>query len=400
MATSNHVAAIRGLAAEHRLGAVYAVDPWAARAAQAAAGGGGSATSAGTASGYWPLKLDGYPFEDFHPHGLSLWNAGRTRDVDGEEVVFVVNHRREGDFVERFTLARDAATGRPAALVYRESVGGWQLNDVAAVGPRAFFVSNWLWFPKGSLLNKFETYLQLKMTRVSRCDPQQGGDTAITCVQATPDEFAMSNGVAVSPDGTLLYIAETIKRDVHVYRIGGGGGGGGDRNDKGDKSAAAAADPRAALELVETIHVGMGVDNLDVDPATGDLYVAGHPQLILFPPHEKDPEAVPAPSEVQRISRVDGTVRRRRRGFRFKNRVSGSYRVETLLMLDGRDPPLAASSVAAFGTSADGSTSDLVIGPVFVNGVLHCNMTAAPSKSVAAAEAAEASCPWWKRLMQ
>lgn len=71
--------------------------------------------------------------QDFHPHGISLFIH-----ADGRTLLFAVNHRAEGSFVEIFEVAGDA-------LLHRESISHplmFSPNDVLAVGPRSFYVTN------------------------------------------------------------------------------------------------------------------------------------------------------------------------------------------------------------------------------------------------------------------
>jgi len=70
---------------------------------------------------------------EFRPHGIGL-----LLGEEGNDRLFVVNHRSDGHFVEIFEYMGDR-------LVHLESVSGDQMhspNDVIPVGPRAFYVTN------------------------------------------------------------------------------------------------------------------------------------------------------------------------------------------------------------------------------------------------------------------
>lgn len=71
--------------------------------------------------------------KEFNPHGIGLW-VGK----DGKRSLFVVNHRKDGHFVEVFDL-------KDNKLVHRNSVSGALMhspNDVIPTGPESFYVTN------------------------------------------------------------------------------------------------------------------------------------------------------------------------------------------------------------------------------------------------------------------
>ncbi len=212
-------------------------------------------TRSGTSS---PFKLTGdLPF-DFHPHGIGLFRGGDKR-------LFVVNHRLDGHFVEIFRVHRDG-------LVHLESISGSLMhspNDVAAVGTRAFYVTN----DHGSASpsgRKFEDYLQLKRSYVLYYD----GAT----FRKVAGGLGYANGVAVSNDGGEAYVASSVGRNLRVYGR--------------DKET-------GALSVRSTIGTGFGSDNIEVD-SDGSLWVAGHPRMITFLRHAAD-ATVLSPSRVVRI---------------------------------------------------------------------------------------------------
>jgi arylesterase / paraoxonase len=140
--------------------------------------------------------------------------------------------------------------------------------------------------------------------------------------------LAYANGINVSPDGGTLFVAGTLDRAVHVYRR--------------DKAT-------GALELVRSVGVGTGADNIELDEA-GNLWVGAHPKLVDFLRHARDAEHR-SPSQVLKLV----------------PRGDGDYGVEEVYLNGGR--PLSGSSVAAVCGGV------LLIGSVF-EGVLRCKAPA------------------------
>jgi arylesterase/paraoxonase len=259
-----------------------------------------------------PVKLDGVP-KDFHPHGISLYRA-----PNGGETLMAINHRKDGaQSVEVFDLSYDNGLARLAA---RSSIGGGLLvspNDLFAVGPDRFYVSNdhvtktalgrfaeddLLW-PHANLL-----YFNGINFRI----PVQG--------------MAFPNGVYVTPDGTHLYIAVTNERRV----------------------IAMSREPFFGnLTEIGSLSLPMRPDNITAD-AQGRLIIAGHPSLIRVNRFRAD-ASKPSPSEVVRVS-LD------------KSGVPTGY--ETIFADDGSLIG-ASSSAAVVGKM-------LLIGSVLDNKLLSC----------------------------
>eukprot|EP00049_Salpingoeca_infusionum_P001305 m.47247 g.47247 ORF g.47247 m.47247 type:complete len:264 (+) comp10964_c0_seq4:32-823(+) len=76
---------------------------------------------------YRPLNTIGFTQPDFHPHGLGVFKA-----ENGSFVIMVVNHRRDGEFVEVFRLDGPDSTD----LIFKTSLRHPEfvaLNDVSPV---------------------------------------------------------------------------------------------------------------------------------------------------------------------------------------------------------------------------------------------------------------------------
>jgi arylesterase/paraoxonase len=203
---------------------------------------------------------------------------------------------------------------RDSTLVHRESIRGELMsspNDVVAVGPRSFYVTN----DHGNVseLGKtVEEYLQLARSHVLYYD---GND-----FKKAAQDIAYANGINVSHDGRTIYVAACVGLKINVY----------------DRDIAS-----GALTFKNEIPLGTGVDNIELD-AEGNLWVAAHPQLLTFTRHAKD-AAKKSPSEILKIGLS----------------ANGDYKIDQIYLNSGDE--ISASSVGAVFENR------LLIGAVFEN---------------------------------
>jgi len=193
---------------------------------------------------------------ELHPHGIGLLET-----PDGMRL-FVVNHTSTGSAVE--ILAWD---GEGFAAV--DSIRDARIhdpNDVLAVGPRSFYVTN----DHGASSawgRTLEEYLRRPWSDVVYFDGERSREVA--------RRLRYANGIAASPDGAEVYVAATVGRSIVRYR----------------------RDPATGdLVMRERIPVGTGVDNILVD-GDGNLWVGAHPPLLRFVAFAKDARQR-SPSEV------------------------------------------------------------------------------------------------------
>lgn len=246
---------------------------------------------------------------EFHPHGLSLY-----RGPEEPRLLFVINHRLEQDSIEIFEV-------RESTLVHRETITGDLLhdaNDIVAVGARSFYVTRDHGYSSG--WGRFlEEHLSLKKSSIVFYDGQSFGVVA--------KGLAYANGINVSPDGLVLYVAATLEGKIRVYSRGLEDG---------------------TLTLKDEIVLNTAIDNIEVDEA-GMLWIGAHPKLLDFLEYSRDPKVL-SPSQVLRVSVQD----------------DGNYDVEQIYLSDGRY--LSGSSVAARWRSY------LMIGSVFDRRFLVCRL--------------------------
>ena len=266
-------------------------------------------------------RIAGTP-KDFHPHGIDL-----IRAPDGSLTLMAVNHRADGSStIDIFAVTESKdADGTPSVTVReRTSVRSsliFSPNDVAAVGPNRFYVTN-DHASRTEFGRMLEIYLLLPRANVV----YYNGEVP----RVVADGLRYANGIALSRDKSRLYVAETLGREIRTYDVQPVSG---------------------SLRLKSAYPLPAGLDNIDVDPA-GNLWVAGHPKLFAFTKYVTD-AAHPSPSEVFEVTTAAGIPR----GFK--------------LVYTGLGKRIGASSVGV----ADGHT--LLIGSVFDPKFVDCTMTAA-----------------------
>ncbi len=254
-----------------------------------------------------PVNLTADFKQEFFPHGIGLYIS-----PEGRRSLFVINHRADGDFVEIF----DYSDGR---LAHRRSVSGDLMhnpNDLIPVGPDSFYVSN------DHHARSFNGQIAEDFLRLSKAYVLYFDGSGFKVVA---DGLNYPNGVNISSDGKTVYVAETLGEKLNMYNRDAETG---------------------ELELLETLDVKTGADNIEID-AGGNLYIGAHPRMIDFIKHAKD-NSKPAPSHVIKIAKAE----------------DGTYSAEDIYMEKGGRLP--ASSVAS------PYKNKLLIGAVFAPEFMVC----------------------------
>jgi hypothetical protein len=218
------------------------------------------------------LEVIGYPYPDFHPHGISLTEDGKT--------LFVVNHRRDGDTVEIFNVQDDPERASQKILRFSFSVGHSELfrnlNDIHAINSTHFYVTNWLYYSEGSLMNSFETLTRRAWGYIIFCFLQ---GKEFSC-RKVAENLPYPNGISLHPDlNHILYVASPISMSIMTFSL------------SSDFS----------LSLLESFYVNSGVDNIEIfksNDGNVSLLVGAHPRLGTFLLHALAPLSTQAPSEV------------------------------------------------------------------------------------------------------
>jgi arylesterase/paraoxonase len=211
---------------------------------------------------YQKIRLDNYTFAGFHPHGISLL------ETDQDTYLFVINHL-EKHYVDVFKMI-DPFTMR---LIKRYSHNLFiSPNDLVAVSPDEFYITN-DHGSSGMAGKTMEDLLMLKWSNVVHVKK----DDYKTVISG----LSYGNGIDVSADKKLLYVAETVGEAVSVY-------------------------DRETLKLISKTDVWSGADNLFIDGE--DIYVASHPKLFSFVMMAA--KLTPfAPTQIQRVFKQDGVTK-------------------------------------------------------------------------------------------
>ncbi|WP_376691840.1 SMP-30/gluconolactonase/LRE family protein [Wenzhouxiangella sp. EGI_FJ10409] len=266
-----------------------------------------------------PANLTPDAGTDFRPHGISLFVG-----ADGRATLFVVNHPGASLFGEQ----PDEPSGPSHTievfdldglrLVHRETLADESMispNDIVAVDNQRFYFTNDHGSDPG-WKRTLEDYLRLGWANVVYFDGEAYREVA--------DGLSYANGINLSPDGTRLYVAEVTRSRIREYSRDGQDGG---------------------LAELRRFDVGFGVDNIEVDPDTGDLLLGGHVKLLTFTRHARD-ATVLAPSQAVRV------------------RLGQTPQIETLFLDDGE--LISGASVA---TARD---ELLLVGSVFKPHMVVC----------------------------
>uniref|UniRef100_A0A5F9DIH2 Paraoxonase n=1 Tax=Oryctolagus cuniculus TaxID=9986 RepID=A0A5F9DIH2_RABIT len=211
------------------------------------------------------LGITGSTFDlsSFNPHGISTFT-----DEDNIVYLMVVNHPDSKSTVELFKFQE-----KEKSLLHLKTIRHKLLpsvNDIVAVGPEHFYATNDHYFID-PYLKSWEMHLGLAWSFVTYYSPND--------VRVVAEGFDFANGINISPDGKYVYIAELLAHKIHVY----------------EKHANWTLTPLKSLDF-NTL-----VDNISVDPVTGDLWVGCHPNgMRIFYYDPKNPPA----SEVLRIQDI------------------------------------------------------------------------------------------------
>jgi hypothetical protein len=193
------------------------------------------------------------------PHGIYIWTDPKTSEID----LYVTSHQPV-ETIDKFRFDPETRT-----LTLLKHLAGdpnvHSLNDILVVDNDQFYFTNFYYTAEW-----FELPLGIRWGSVGFYD---GTKTRLV-------ETGMygPNSMALSPDRRFLYLSVYADCEVRVYQ----------HHDN------------HSLTLNNSIKVSTKVDNLNVDMATGDLWLAAHPVTYKTLRHLDD-LTLPAPSQVMRM---------------------------------------------------------------------------------------------------
>ena len=213
----------------------------------------------------WRDRTGGVP-EKFRPLGINYYESGEVRRL------FVVNEAT--GTVDLFDVAANGD------LAFLESVGERRLtspNDVVAVGPRSFYVTNDLAAGRNSLLGKFQFLSRAGAGTVFYFDG--------VSMRIAAEGLRFANGIAVNQRGTRLYVAETSGQALKIF----------DRDVE-----------TGSLGLAGVAPLPAAPDNINI-AWDGSLWIGAQPKPLSVPLVERNPEMT-APSLVIRFVDQEGVA--------------------------------------------------------------------------------------------
>ncbi len=145
----------------------------------------------------WRDRTFGAPGK-FRPLGLNFYEEGNIRRL------FVVN-----DATKAVEIYEVAANGD---LAHLESIAERRLtspNDVVAIGPRSFYVSNDTEAGRSSLLGKLQFLSRTPAGKIYFYDG--------VAMRVAADGLRFANGIAINSRGTRFYAAETAGQALRIY---------------------------------------------------------------------------------------------------------------------------------------------------------------------------------------
>jgi arylesterase/paraoxonase len=192
------------------------------------------------------MKLVNYAGGDLRLHGLSVFRIGVDLLLFG-----FINHKRSGSVIEFFRHQEGTDV-----LMYKTTVSDplciTTPNSLAITNTQgSFYLTNDHFFNKG-WKRKAEEYLQLPLGNVVFYS--QGNCRTVL------EGLKYPNGIAISTSGKELFVATTTDASVTMYSINQSG----------------------SLTKKATVTLDFLLDNINVDSATGHVYVAGHPKLLNY----------------------------------------------------------------------------------------------------------------------
>ncbi|CAG8618333.1 6172_t:CDS:2 [Ambispora gerdemannii] len=278
----------------------------------------------------FPVSLKNFPKDtDIALHGLGMYvdpyNSNKI-------ALFFVNHRRSGSVIEVF----DHTIGTKE-LIYRETVSSELIvtpNDVTPVSANEFYTTNDRRYTyKQEKLRQFESDTGRSWTNVIFHSSKN--DTTFIAAEG----ISYANGIIANWNYTRIYVNSVGTGETIIY----------DRREDN------------LLLEIERVHIGVAVDNQSIDEVSGEIYVAGFPDVpatfkYLLDPTGKSP---PPPVLIAKISNVTKKAH---------PLLGSNYQVTKVLETNGSD--FNSISIAA----VDRKRNVILLGSILNKGITRCDL--------------------------
>lgn len=288
------------------------------------------------------LKTPNYPVEPHDDKSLHLVGLTGIDSPNTIELLLVNNkpsrdpttgafldHSTHGanSTIERF-ITGPQATQMKHIRTYHDARIATPNNVATAPGLKGFYITNDHGVNKVGIFHTLSDYIGFG--DVTYCDTST--PSTLKCTKLAGG-FKFANGLLFHPEHNLLYVPSAVIGNIHVFR---------------PHFAPGTTTP--TLKKVYEIKVPYPIDNLSLDPFTGDIYAAVFPKAFEMIAGFADPEHHTAPSAAMRIQLVLGD----------KGKLK--YEVEKVLEdTGGKNTPLTASTTVV----KDGRTGRLFLSGEF-----------------------------------
>ncbi|KAI9146513.1 hypothetical protein BKA69DRAFT_34027 [Paraphysoderma sedebokerense] len=273
-----------------------------------------------------PQKLTLSNFSgDFHPLGFHLFELNSTTVL-----LTVTNHKRSGNVIEQFYYHFK----EPIILSHVRTISHPLIhtpNAIEMLSPTKFYFSNDHTYYNGTM-KVIENWTRLpggSIVFIDLEDPNR--------IKVVAEGLRFANGVATR-DQRFYFVAECLGGLVKIYER------------QTDNS----------LALIRSVKVGYAVDNVRVDEATGDVYVAGHPNVIKFMLYSKRNIGT-SPSRVVRLRFGESNA---------ADEILNLEKDATLTVIFEDDGSFYPTSSTA---AVDNKRNTVLISGLYADGILHCS---------------------------
>ncbi|KAF9080898.1 Serum paraoxonase/arylesterase 2, partial [Mortierella sp. AM989] len=206
--------------------------------------------------------------------------------------IFVVNHRRSGSVVEvlEYTIGDNV-------VQYKETIKHDLIrtpNDIIALGPRSFYVSN-----DHLHISGFKRFIEENLRRPWSNVIYYSPENTFVAF----DRVISANGMAANKDHSVIFLSACYGGAVHILK----------------------PHEDFTLEQQDYIKLDFFNDNPSYDPATGDFFITGHVQPLKMVHDVHTPgKSVVGPSKVIKFHKNPETLAGAPR-----------YLIDTVLVDDG-----------------------------------------------------------------
>ncbi len=201
------------------------------------------------------------------PHGMSLWRE------DSLLYIFVVNHSKKGEFIERFLYN---GTDTLKHLNSYEMKGLCCINDVAATGPNTFYATN-----DHATLTGFSRFME-DFFGFYKGSVVYYEDNKLTTLA---EGIGYPNGLYYDKNRSKLYVGTSTEKSLVTFNV----------------------EPDKTLKQTDEVYLGSALDNVDLD-LEGNLWTGTHPKMLDFAKYFAD-STHHSPSMVFKLTPDNGSFK-------------------------------------------------------------------------------------------